>query len=66
MGMILDDFGKWTFEIRSKSVILSYGDSAEPAEMAFEFDINEIDDLYDAILDAKLYIKNKCMKEMKG
>jgi hypothetical protein len=60
MGMILDDFGKWTFEVRRDSVILSYGGGEnKPAEMAFEFYIKDIDDLYEAVLDVKRYLKEK-------
>jgi len=60
MGILMDDFGKWGFEVRSKSVIIYYGGGEnEVAEIEFEVDIKELDNLYEAILDVKRYLKEK-------
>jgi hypothetical protein len=59
MGMVTDDFGKWGFEVRSESVIIYYGARNKPAEIEFEIDIKEIDNLYEAILDVKRYLKER-------
>lgn len=56
MGMCLEDFGKFSIEVRRESFKIAH-DDYDPNYPNPEYLISEIDDLIEALQDAKKYIE---------